>query len=998
MIKDYVHADLFEQNSIDKQIIIEYDGGTITNEILHQEQFELTESICSESELRFGGCEASCVKFRVQNIVAPLKGKNITIKMVLGNDYNNPFQIGQYKVESDELTADRRFRDITAYDALYDIINTNFADWYDVLPFPITLKNFRTRFFAYFGLQQENVTLINDDMTIEKTVSASDLSGKTVLTCICELNGCFGKIGRDGIFHYVFLDAGIQGLYPREDLYPSDTLYPHNPKSRNIGKGLYIECHYKDYVVRGIDKIQVRQSENDIGAVVGSGDNCYIVQDNFLVYGKDSESLENIARRLLGKIIGLEYRPFDAKILGNPCIETGDSIRLNTKYELVETYIFTRTLTGIQALRDSFSSAGEEYYSEKVNSVNRSIEQLRGKTNELVRTVEETRSTITNVEQDLQSEIRQTAESITSTVASAQKKYDESKLTIPITYYGYGNPQNIYPASNDYYLKQYLDQETGYVYRCLSPTGNTFYWKKVEELEPIIDEVYSKIEQTQKEILSTISGSEQIWIPEEDNGAEIFIDFSGYIYPPEIDRNEFDKLAEKALEDNRPDIKYLNQTTGIVYSATMWIDNAPNWMQYKQLTSVKQNLSTRIDQTVKSIKLEVESGSTTAGITITIENADGTTSNLAGTINMTGLVTFFDLSQSGKTTINGANITTGSINCDRLNGGTIQGQAIEGGTISGSQINAKDIYCVNHLYMKDDSNEIAGASNVLQMIYDKLPGVSFIGENTSQEILYIARSVIGSVVFGSNVAFRKTVDINSLFVTTGKINSDTNITIKGDYVRLDATSGSENEPPTTTAAILLTQGEFRPQASYKDVIDLGASAYKWKTIYATTGTINTSDRDKKTDIFPISEKYEQLFELIEGVTYRFKNESKSENHDRIHIGAISQQIEESMEKVGIEPEELAFFCKDKKKNIYTIKKKDKDGNEYEEEVEEEVDGYDYSLRYSEWIMMNTHMIQKTRKEYKKLQKNHDELQIKYEELQNEISVLKTLVNLLLERG
>ena len=37
-------------------------------------------------------------------------------------------------------------------------------------------------------------------------------------------------------------------------------------------------------------------------------------------------------------------------------------------------------------------------------------------------------------------------------------------------------------------------------------------------------------------------------------------------------------------------------------------------------------------------------------------------------------MSFLDLANAGSTTINGANITTGTINCDLLNGGTINGQ------------------------------------------------------------------------------------------------------------------------------------------------------------------------------------------------------------------------------------------------------------------------------------------------------------------------------------
>lgn len=75
-----------------------------------------------------------------------------------------------------------------------------------------------------------------------------------------------------------------------------------------------------------------------------------------------------------------------------------------------------RTLKGIQALRDNYEAAGEEYRSTQVNSVHKSIIQLKGKTNVLTRTIEETNSKITDVESGLSSEIKQTATDIRAEV------------------------------------------------------------------------------------------------------------------------------------------------------------------------------------------------------------------------------------------------------------------------------------------------------------------------------------------------------------------------------------------------------------------------------------------------------------------------------------------------------------------------------------------------------------------------------------------------------
>lgn len=435
---EHEYKDLFYKRNTDKQLKIATDDGlfTATNSDIKWENFELTESLCSDSELKFGSCEASTVKFQILNAFIPLSGKWLTITETIGENADTPFRYGRYKVFSDKPTADKEYRDIVAYDSMYDILNADVSAWYNtILPnkeSTKTLKQFRESFVRHFGLTEfvPEDGLINDNMTVERTIDPEQISGKDVITAICEISGCFGHIGRDGKFHYIYLPQDIQGLYPAEFLYPDHVpeewdylsqaetghLYPQNSKGEKFGNGKYIKCQYEDYVVRTINKLQIRMEENDIGVIYGAGDNCYVIQDNFLVYGKSTAELNVIAENIYNKIRGVVYRPFSAECPGNPCLEVGDPIRLQTKYKIVESYILKRTLKGIQGLKDSYSSNGLEKRSENVNSVQKSIIQLKGKTNTLTRTVEENRLEIKDIERNLQSEIKQTAESITINV------------------------------------------------------------------------------------------------------------------------------------------------------------------------------------------------------------------------------------------------------------------------------------------------------------------------------------------------------------------------------------------------------------------------------------------------------------------------------------------------------------------------------------------------------------------------------------------------------
>lgn len=424
--------ELYYENSIDKQLVISGDGVGITNADVDSESMELEESLCSEKCLTFGCCEASVFRIRVRNHVAPLKGKRITVSEYLGGDRKNSYTFGVYTVDSDKPEANRTYRDIIAYDDMYRIINTDVAGWYNGLAFPMTLKQFRNSFFAWFGIVQEDSELVNDGMMVEETIKPGELSGGTVITCICEINGCFGHIGRDGKFRYVFLTEITDTVYPGNALYPRNNLLPSYGETVKTGRNRYMKCTYEDFKTPKIGRLQVRQEENDIGAIVGTGKECYIVEDNFLCYGKDAAELKETAEKLLSVISRVSpYHPYSCTAIGNPCVGLGEIVSIYETRMFIESYVLRRVLKGIQALKDTLEAGGSDSYGGNVNSVHKSIIQLKGKVNVLTRTADETRSEIKDMERGLSSSITQTAEKIETEVTRAREA--EKTLSSRIT-------------------------------------------------------------------------------------------------------------------------------------------------------------------------------------------------------------------------------------------------------------------------------------------------------------------------------------------------------------------------------------------------------------------------------------------------------------------------------------------------------------------------------------------------------------------------------------
>ncbi|QHQ61395.1 hypothetical protein Ana3638_11935 [Anaerocolumna sedimenticola] len=401
--------------NVPKELVIYFPDLNLTIETdqVVDDSFSLEEKLCSDTDLVFGSCEASIIKFTLADVNQDLSGKEFIINQIV-NSYTVP--LGVYTVDSCKKQDDLRFKDITAYDRMRKA-DIDVANWYNSLPFPLTLAAFRASLLNYLGIQEELKALPNDAMIVTKTIEPSQISGRDVLKACEEINGCFGHINRFGKFAHVVLEPSY-GLYPAVTLLPADDLFPvsendttyfeQTSAATQVSTAMCIPpVIFEEYTVKEIDKLQIRQEEGDIGAIVGTGANAYVIEGNFLVYGKSAEELNTIAINAFGNMQKRPYRPYQSNNVGLSYIEVGDTIAFNLT-DVIAGYVFKRTLTGIQALRDAFSAQGNEERKQNF-SVNKQIIQLQGKSAVLKRNVEELSNTITDVESGLESKIEQTA-------------------------------------------------------------------------------------------------------------------------------------------------------------------------------------------------------------------------------------------------------------------------------------------------------------------------------------------------------------------------------------------------------------------------------------------------------------------------------------------------------------------------------------------------------------------------------------------------------------
>lgn len=369
---------------------------------IHQESMYLSESLTESDSIEFVGCIASKFKIKVQGLREDIKGKKITVRIHTDGTESEPVVLFNGIVDSAIKQSNRQIKEITAYDELYTRGNRDVSSWYKSLRFPLSLKQIRDSLFDYIGIRQVQISLPNDSIMINKQYDPNSLKALAVMKAICQINGAFGIINRNGAFEYRILgtmDTEDDGLYtafyPGEDAFPGISMSAlvralEQDEVNTSEISFYRDVKYEEFTVKPVDKLTIRQSEDSPGVSYGSGDNNYIIQGNMFTYGLPGSVLAQIAENIYPNVRGFSYHPFASQNNGLPYLECGvDAVSYTMiDYEAMETsgdliyenkkfYILNRELSGIQALKDSYSAEGEEYQTEFITDLQTQIDILK---------------------------------------------------------------------------------------------------------------------------------------------------------------------------------------------------------------------------------------------------------------------------------------------------------------------------------------------------------------------------------------------------------------------------------------------------------------------------------------------------------------------------------------------------------------------------------------------------------------------------------------------
>lgn len=293
------------------------------------------------------------------------------------DDAGNRTKVGVFYAEKPTRTKRNSYK-VTAYDTMSKL-DADFSGWLHAnqAQFPKTIWQ-----LVQLACQRAGVTLASSSLPINGSYSvqafyADDLTCRQIISWAAEAAGCYAHMNADGKLQFLTYTDKRSTAKITPDGASNSTAYYADSLS------------YEDYTVKAIEKVQIRQSDSDVGVIYPdstTATNTYAVQGNLLLTTGTEANLKSVVQNLYNVLKNVTYTPCKVSVPNSSGLACGQIVHVkDARGREFDTYLMSATISSGKASFESVGSASRES-SSAVNS--QSYKNLTGKMLEIKTSVD----------------------------------------------------------------------------------------------------------------------------------------------------------------------------------------------------------------------------------------------------------------------------------------------------------------------------------------------------------------------------------------------------------------------------------------------------------------------------------------------------------------------------------------------------------------------------------------------------------------------------------
>ena len=379
------------------------DGTALDSSVIRSVQ--LTEQVNDETDLCPGAACAACAEIELwapQNGLTITQGTEITLVRI-DAESRAQASVGVFLAEK-PVKASANVLKVTAYDRM-TLLDKDLSPWLREQQgaFPMTVKALVQAVCAECGVEIVPGNLeaqINTGYSVP-AFYADNITGRQIIQWAAQALCRFARMTPAGLLEFAWYTGHARsGIGPSEgeewtalDL-SGQLLATADGEIWTFAQpqvGYYSgTLSYEDYTTAPIDKVQIRQSDDDVGVIYPTDEtatNALVLQGNLLLATQTADALRPVAQAIFEQMQGVTYTPLQVAIpLDADSPAPGEIITVTDAYgRTMQAYIMQRTISGQKVTLESTGNARRDGTS-AVN--NQKWQNLQGKVLEIQTSVD----------------------------------------------------------------------------------------------------------------------------------------------------------------------------------------------------------------------------------------------------------------------------------------------------------------------------------------------------------------------------------------------------------------------------------------------------------------------------------------------------------------------------------------------------------------------------------------------------------------------------------